>query len=96
MKRKLIILSTLLLGILACGVTTPTPSPEPAAEPAQVDVAPEVEEVAPEPTATFTPEPEPQEEIIEEKPSCIELLTPPRQSRPPRRRESSLFMDSPR
>jgi len=76
MKRKLIILSTLLLGILACGVTTPTPSPEPAAEPAQVDVAPEVEEVAPEPTATFTPEPEPQEETIEEKPSCIELLTP--------------------
>ena len=76
MKRKLIILSTLLLGILACGVTTRTPSPEPAAEPAQVDVAPEVEEVAPEPTATFTPEPEPQEETIEEKPSCIELLTP--------------------
>jgi hypothetical protein len=76
MKRKLIILSTLLLGILACGVVTPTPSPEPAAESAQVDVAPEVEEVAPEPTATFTPEPEPQEETTEEIPSCLELLTP--------------------
>jgi len=84
MKSKLFILLTLLLGMLACGVTTPTPTAEPAAEPAQVNAVPDVEEEKPViiPTATFTPEPE--EEIIEENPSpalsevegCVELLTP--------------------
>ena len=78
MKLKLIIILTLLLGILACGVATPTPTAETAPEPVQVNAVPDVEEEKPVivPTATSTPEPEPQEEIIEEKPSCVELLTP--------------------
>ncbi len=84
MKSKLILILTLLLGILACGITTPTPTAEPAAEPAQLNAVPDVEEEKPViiPTATFTPEP--QEEIIEENPSpalsevegCVELLAP--------------------
>ena len=80
MKRKFILLITTLMLILsACefppdAAPTETPTPEPAAEPAQVEIAPEVEEVAPEPTATFTPEPE--VVVVEEKQVCLDLLTP--------------------
>jgi len=78
MKSKIFILLTLLLGMLACGVATPTPTAEPVAEPDMV----EEEKPVIIPTATFTPEPE--EEIIKENPSpalsevegCVELLTP--------------------
>ena len=78
MKSKLLLLFILLLNILACGVATPTPTTGPAVESAQMNAVPDIEEEkpAPVPTPTFTPEPEPQEEIVEEKPSCVELLTP--------------------
>ena len=80
MKIKLILLITTLTLILsACefppdAALTETPIPKPAAEPAQVETAPEVEEVAPEPTATFTPEPE--IVVVEEKQNCLDLLIP--------------------
>ena len=77
MKSKLILILALLLGTLACGVSTPTPAPsnvaaqeEPTAtftpEPAKINAAPEVKDEEPASTATFTPE----------HPDCVELLTP--------------------
>ncbi|MBC8336543.1 MAG: hypothetical protein ISR59_10075 [Anaerolineales bacterium] len=77
MKSKLILILALLLGTLACGVSTPTPAPsndaaqeDPTAtftpEPAKINAAPEVKDEKPASTATFTPE----------HPDCVELLTP--------------------
>ena len=77
MKKNLILLITTLMLILSACELTPTPteeSSEPTATftpiPAQVDVAPEVEEVVPESTATptFTPTPTPL--------TCAQLLAP--------------------
>ena len=86
MKSKLILILALLLGTLACGVSTPTPAPsnvaaqeEPTAtftpEPAKINAAPEVKDEEPASTATFTPE----------HPDCVELLLPSTKSNSPPR-----------